>query len=158
MKELINQNLDVKNLKEHDSVFLHNPTKEDFEWKFNGEFYRIKAGDIKSFSKFVSFHLAKHLSTKMIEDEAYMGIPKKDLADIKAPIHSKISQLNVYDTTERRIALFKILQNEDLVSQVILTYPFKGFVGEMKFYEDFVKKFRGIKEENQDESKESNNL
>ena len=125
-------------LKEYDSVVINNPISEDFTQKFNGEPYTIKAGESKGFAKFVAFHLAKHLSTLIVESEAAKDITKKDLGDPRAAVHSKISQLQVHDTHERRIALYKILGDEDLVIQVISAYPFKGFIGEMEEYKKFV--------------------
>lgn len=136
----MNEGLTVRQLKEHDAIEMHNPTAEDFSWRFNGELYTILAGERKSFSKFVAFHLAKHLSTKMVVEDAEKGVSKKALEDRTNPIHSQISQLNVYDTPERRIALYKIFENRDLVESVILKYPFKGLIGDMKLYDIFIEK------------------
>lgn len=133
---MINEGLDVTHLKEHDSVFIKNPTSEDFSWKFNGEIYSLKKGDAKAFSKFVAFHLAKHLSTKMVVDSVHLTA--KQLENRNDPIHAKLSQLAVYDTHERRIALFKIFENSDLVVSCVSMYPFKGFLGDMQEYKDFV--------------------
>lgn len=138
----MNENLKASELKEHDSVFIKNPTSEDFSWKFNGELYTVGTGEEKAFSKFVSFHLAKHLSTQMIVEEATSGIKKKDLEDPKSPLHSQVSQLNIYDTPERRIALHKILNNEELVVAVISAYPFKGFVGDMDLYKKYLNELK----------------
>mgnify|MGYP001606124035 CR=1 FL=1 len=131
-------------LKEYDSVVINNPTSEDFTQRFNGEPYTIKAGESKGYAKFVAFHLAKHLSTRMIESEIMEEMTNKDLGDPRSAIHSKISQLQVHDTHERRIALYKILGDEDLVVQVISAYPFKGFIGEMEVYKSFVEKSKKI--------------
>lgn len=137
---LMNEGLDVSKLREHDAVFITNPTSEDFTHNFNGEPYTIKAGEVKSFSKFVTFHLAKHLSTKIITKDLEAKMTKKEREDRAAPIHGKIAQLNIYDTHERRIALYRILGNKDLAQMVIAQYPFKGFIGEMSEYEEFVRK------------------
>ncbi len=142
-ERLINENLDTKNLKEFDSIFIKNPTSEDFSWKFNGESYSIKAEETKSFSKFVALHLAKHLSTKMVVGTAEAKMTKKEREDVNNPIHGKITQLSVYDTTERRIALFQILENVDLVTQVMSLYPFKGFIGDMEEYKSFTEQYVG---------------
>ena len=53
---------------ELDTIVLTNPTSKDFTHNFNGEPYTINAGETKAFAKFVGYHLAKHLSTKMIEE------------------------------------------------------------------------------------------
>lgn len=139
---LINIGVRAAELKEHDAVLVKNPTSEDFSWKFNGELYTVKTKEIKSFSKFVALHLAKHLSTKMIVDEATEKMTKKEREDKNAPIHGKISQLGTYDTPERRIALFKILENIELAEYCVTLYPFKGFVGDMEIYKQFVENYK----------------
>lgn len=121
-------------------VEINNPTSEDFGWRWNGELYEIKSGETKGFAKPVAFHLAKHLSTKMISDEALKGVPKKDMDNPNAAIHVKVAQLNTYDTHERRIALYKILQDPEKVLEVIQRYPFKGFIGDMSLYQKVVEK------------------
>lgn len=123
---------------EFDSISLHNPTKEDFEWQYNGELFRIDAGEYKPFVRPVAFHLAKHLSTKMIIADAKKGIKPEQLLDQRNPVHLKVSQLQTYDTHERRIALFKLLGDIALVQECIQRYPFKGFIGEMELYKTFV--------------------
>ena len=122
------------------AIEITNPTPEDFTWNYNGEPYTIKANSSDIYAKPVAYHLAKHLSTKMIIDPLQEGMSKKDLADKNAPIHVKISQLSIYDTHERRIALYKILKKGDLVLDLITRYPFKGFIGEMSEYKTFVEK------------------
>lgn len=121
-------------------VSITNPTSDDFSWRYNGELYPIKAGEVMSFAKPVAYHLAKHLSTKMISDEALKGIAKKDMDNPNAAIHVKVSQLNTYDTHERRIALYQILKDTQKVLEVIQRYPFKGFIGDMALYQAFVEK------------------
>ena len=119
------------------SVEITNPTSEDFSWKYNGDTYSIAAGETKAFAKPVSFHLAKHLSTNMIVHEVKSKMTKKDIADPRSPHHVKVSQLTIYDTHERRIALFKILKDAQKVVEVISSYPFKGFIGDMDVYQKF---------------------
>lgn len=117
---------------ELDVVELINPTNEDFTWKYNGEPYTIGAGQKKSFAKFVGYHLAKHLSSKLMNDE----VSDADKLDPEKSL--ELAHRHVYDNPRRRIALYKILGNIETVQEVIKAYPFKGFVGEMKEYEDFV--------------------
>lgn len=121
-----------------ESVTITNPTSEDFTWRFNGTPYSLKEKETKAFAKPVAFHLAKHLSTKMIVDEASQLITKKDAENPNAAVHTKIAQLGTYDTHERRIALYKIFGDGSRVIEVIQRYPFKGFIGEMSLYQDFV--------------------
>ena len=124
---------------QYDSIEINNPTSEDFTWNYNGEPYTIKAGETKGFVTHVAFHLAKHLSTKMIQEDEKSKMTKKDRDNPNAGIHRKISQLAIYDTHERRTALYKILSNENLVIECLKRYPFKDFIGDMEIYKKFVK-------------------
>lgn len=123
-----------------ESVSITNPTAEDFAWRYNGTLYALKAKEAKAFARPVAYHLAKHLSTKMIVADAEGKMTKKDLENPNSALHVKASQLATYDTHERRIALFQILQDPNLVVDVIKRYPFKGFIGEMAEYEQYVAK------------------
>lgn len=125
---------------ELESVEITNPTSEDFTWRYNGSPYTIKAGERKAFAKPVAYHLAKHLSTKMIEQEAVSKMTKKDIENPNAAIHVKVAQLNTYDTHERRIALYQIFGDEKRTTDLITRYPFKGFIGDMEVYRSFVEK------------------
>lgn len=127
-------------LRENDSVAVFNPTQEDFTWNFNGEPYTIKAGETKSFGKFTAFHLAKHLSSKMIDVEFQAKIAKIKDRDLKRQAMGELSQSLVFDGPKRRIALYKILKDVLIVEQVIKSYPFKGWIGEMDEYKKFVDK------------------
>lgn len=119
---------------ELDTIVIHNPTDEDFTQGYNGEPYTILAGESKAFAKHVANHIAKHLSNKMID----AGFTKKQRKE--KPV--LISQSMVYDGPGRRIALFKILQDEDLVKHAIGAYPYKGFIGNMSDYEKFVEDWK----------------
>lgn len=136
---------------ELDAVQIKNPTLEDFTHNYNGEPYTIKVGETKSFAKYVAFHLAKHLSTKMIVEDLEKKATKKELEELQTKANSRlassIGQLNVYDSPERRIALYKMLGNKDLVQTVIKSYPFKGFVGEMATYDKFVEESNSLTKE-----------
>lgn len=130
---------------EFDSVTLTNPTSEDFSWRFNGELYTIKAKETKSFSKYCGFHLAKHLSTKMI-DEKNPQKNKKNATSQEINIEAiRHSQLLMYDNPQRRIALYEILGDVQLVQELLMVYPFKAFIGEMKEYEDYVNSVKSRK-------------
>lgn len=115
---------------ELDTIALTNPTSEDFSQRFNGEIYTLEANASKSFAQFVGFHIAKHLSQKMLKDEITPKMRKER--------PTLLSQRQVYDNPYLRIALFKIFSDVQLVQKLISIYPFKGFVGDMKLYEDFV--------------------
>lgn len=123
-----------------ESVELTNPTDADFTWRYNGIPYTILAKETKQFAKPVAYHLAKHLSTNMVTDELMKTATKKDMDNPNAAIHVKAAQLTTYDTHERRIALYKILKDESKVPAVVQRYPFKGFIGDMNIYQEFVQK------------------
>lgn len=125
-------------LRENDSVVITNPTSEDFTWSFNGEPYTIRAGESKGFGKFTAFHLAKHLSSKMIDVDFQVKIAKIKDKDLKRQAMGELSQSMVFDGPKRRIALYKILKDTHVVEQVIKSYPFKGWIGEMDEYKKFV--------------------
>ena len=128
------------------AVTIINPTSEDFTWQWNGEPYTVKARDSAGFAKPVAYHLARHLSTKMIVDEVKGKLTKKQIDNPRDPIHVKLSQLQVYDTPERRIALYKILGDEDKVMQLLMRYPYKGTIGELDEYKQYVEKEKSKKE------------
>ena len=129
-------------MQELEVINITNPTSKDFSWRYNGELFTIKSGETQAFAKPVGFHLAKHLSTQMICDEEMSKATAKELKDPQAGVHVKVSQLNAYDTHERRIALYKILGHEDKVIQVIMNYPFKGFIGDMDEFQRYVDKVK----------------
>jgi len=123
-----------------ESVNITNPTDADFTWRFNGTPYTILAKETKQFAKPVAYHLAKHLSIQMTVSDLMKTATKKDLDNPNAAIHVKVAQLSTYDTHERRIALYKILGDENRVTEAIQRYPFKGFIGDMNIYQEFVEK------------------
>ena len=122
----------IKHMAEFDSILLFNPIDEDFVHNFNGEPYTLPAKGSKAFSKFVAFHLAKHLATKLVTSEI-KEVDKKKNASIT-------TQRIVYDNPYLRIALYKILKDVKIVQEVVQAYPYKGFVGEMEIYQTFVEK------------------
>lgn len=134
-------------MKELESVIVTNPTSEDFTRRWNGEPYTIVAGETKGFAAPVSFHLAKHLSTSMLEKD--FPRKKKFLNEQEKNTESlKFSNLILFDNAKRRIALFKILNDVKMVMEVIAAYPFKGFMegeflGTMQEYKNFVKERGG---------------
>lgn len=125
------------------SVSITNPTGEDFTWNYNGEPYTVKAGEQAAFAKPVSYHLAKHLSTTMVVGELEKKMTKKDRETPNAAIHVKLSQLGVYDTPERRIALYQILGDPEMVMELVGRYFHKGSLGDMGVYKTHVEKQEG---------------
>ena len=127
-------------MQELEVIEIKNPTNKDFTHRYNGEPFTIKASETKSFAKPIAYHLAKHLSTRMVCDEVRSKAKKADVENPRHPMHVKVAQLSVYDTHERRIALYEILGDENRVVDLISKYPFKGFIGEMDVYREFVGK------------------
>lgn len=121
---------------ELDTIVLTNPTKADFTVRFNGEPYSIAAGAQKSFPQFLGFHIAKHLSDSMLA-EAVVKLKKENSEN---PYKPEVGQLLVYDNPKRRIALYQILGSKELVESCMNSYPFKGFIGIMQDYDDYVAK------------------
>ena len=117
---------------EFETIILYNPTSEDFIQRYNGEPYTIKTKETKAFAQFIGFHIAKHLATQMVKGTFTLkgrNDPKKTVT---------VTQHLVYDNPKLRIALYQILMDVELVQQVILLYPYKGFIGDMDEYKKFV--------------------
>lgn len=119
---------------EFDTTSIANPLKEDFAVNFNGERYEIGAGEKKSFPEFLAFHIAKHLSDKMLGDE----IEKVKKAEKENPFNPRVGQMLVYDNPQRRMRLYDILGSKEKVEACINAYPFKGFIGEISEYDEYV--------------------
>lgn len=121
-------------MSELETITIYNPLKENFSVNFNGEPYVVPSQTEKSYPQFLAFHIAKHLTDKMLE-EALVALKSKDE---KNPYKPLVGQLMVYDNPKRRIALYKVLRTKELVETCMNNYPFKGFVGEMREYDEFV--------------------
>ena len=117
-----------------DVITLFNPTAGDFIGTWNGEDYLLKADSSDSFSKYVGFHLATNLAKQMIND----SFTDEERSNVKKSV--LISQTLLYDNPKLRIALYRILRSIPLVQECIMAYPYKGFVGDMDEYKNFVKK------------------
>src|SRR3990172_4538648 len=59
-------------------IVITNPTSEDFSWRYNGELFTIKSNETRGYAKPVGFHLAKHLSTKIVVADAKKEMTKAD--------------------------------------------------------------------------------
>ena len=129
---------------ELDTLRLVNPTKKDFEVRFNGELYKVGAGEEKSYPEFLAFHIAKHLSDEMLRVE----IEKIRKQQSENPYRPQVGQLMVYDNAKRRIALYNILGSKTKVEDCIQSYPFKAFIGEMNEYDEYVAKVETVKTPN----------
>jgi hypothetical protein len=122
--------------KEHESIEITNPTKQDFTVNFNGEPYTLSAGDTNKYSRFLAFHLAKHLSTRMLEPEA-----TKLKEEFKESVYvPQVGTLMNHDNPSRRIALYDILGSKNEVENFFIAIPLKSFIGDMSKYDAYVAK------------------
>lgn len=140
-----------------DQIAICNPTDTDFEVKKDGEFYYLKKGEETIKPQHLARHMAKHLSDRMLLKDYYEYEAKVKRKKEVVPEPIKM-MMTMYDTPERRIALYKILKDRDEVEQIILSYPqFKtrinsdreiifSSVGDFEVYEDFIKVFEGKEE------------
>lgn len=121
---------------EFETVVITNPTKADFTARWNGELYTVKAGASKSYPMFLAFHIAKHLTTSMLEKEA--GKLREEFKEsVTVP---QVSTLMNHDNPSRRIALYDVLATRELVESFFIHNPFKSFVGDMSIYDKYVEK------------------
>lgn len=121
---------------ELDTVSVHNPLDHEFQVRFNGEIYTLPANSSRQYPQFLAFHIAKHLSDSMLRPEA----EKTRKSNKENPYNPALGQLIVYDNPKRRIALYDIFGSRELVDECIANYPFKGFIGEISEYEEYVAK------------------
>lgn len=125
---------------ELDTLVITNPTKEDFQFRFNGELYEpIPAGASKSYPGFLAFFAAKHLSEKMLQPERAKLIAAEEKAK-GSPYVPAVSVLMNHDNVPRRKALYAILGGRQLVENCIITMNLKSFIGEMSEYDEYVAK------------------
>ena len=123
---------------EFDTIPVTNPTKEDFTVNYNGEPYKLPKETTKEYPLHLAYHLAKKLSDTILNKEVEK-IKKKTKDGQNNPA---VSQLVIYDNPQRRIALYDILQSKDEVEACLnaFNYDLKGFIGEIKEYDDYVAK------------------
>lgn len=136
---------------EFDTILITNPTEESFSHRFNGELYTIPGESSKHFPTYLSFHLAKHLSDKILSEELLKLKKANEKSAERNSFNPKNAQLMVYDNPSRRIALYKILGSRELVQECIERLPLKPFVGEMSIYDEFVAKSEKKTKVNSDE-------
>ena len=120
---------------EYETINVRNPLKEAFSVNFNGEPYKLEAGEEKHFPKFLAFHIAKHLSNHIVGAEIIKLKAKKEYREVREnPLNS---QMMNYDNPKRRIALFDILKSKELVQECVSVSPLKGFIGDMAEYDTY---------------------
>ena len=125
---------------EFDTIPLFNPLTEQFMVRFNGEPYILQPKETTYFPKGLAFHIAKHLSERLLAPKQ-LSLKEKTGRE-ENPL---VGQLINYDNVDRRIALFDILGKVDVVESCIKACNLKGFIGNISEYDDYVSKKTGIK-------------
>ena len=110
-------------MSEFDTIFITNPTDEDFTWNYNGEPYTLKANVETQMPHFLARHLSKHLSDKILRSHFLKKVQKKRYKDNPALQDPEQYQYCMLDTHDRRIALYKILHSKEEVERTIKAYP-----------------------------------
>ncbi len=121
---------------EFETIEFTNPTKESFSVRFNGELYTVGAGETHSYPRFLAFHVAKHLSNKMLDKEA-AKLREQFKESVYVPQEATLMN---HDNPSRRIALYDILGSKVAVEECVTAIPFKAFIGEMSVYDSYVAK------------------
>jgi hypothetical protein len=122
---------------EYETIEITNPTKEDFSCRFNGEMYSLHAGASRSYPRFLAFHIAKHLSNRMLQGE--MDKLQKKHGETN-PFVPQIGILMNHDNPQRRAVLFDIFGSKEGVESCLAQLQFKSFVGDMSEYDAYVSK------------------
>lgn len=94
----------------------------------------LKAGATRSYPMYVAFHLAKHLTNKMLGKEAAV-LREQYKESVYVPQEATLMN---HDNPSRRIALYDVLGNKEAVQEFFLRVPLKAFVGDMTIYDRHV--------------------
>lgn len=121
---------------EFETIEIKNPTDEDFTARYNGEPYKILAGETKPYPYRIAYHIAKQLSDKILGKEV-VELKKKNKTGQPNPA---LSQLLIYDNSKRRIALYDVLGSRDEVEECVIAfnYSLRGFIGDFTEYDEYV--------------------
>ena|SRR3990167_530656 len=129
---------------ELDTIYIKNPLNEVFPIRFNGEEYKLEAGEEKLLAHMLARHFAKHISDKICA-EAFTKMKQTAEKKKEAIPDSRKTMMVMYDNPQRRIALYDCLHSKEEVEKTIKAFPqFKAsetkfnFIGEMKVYDDYV--------------------
>ena len=129
---------DREGLDSLNTISIKNPLKEDFSCRYNGELYTLKTKEEKSYPLFLALHIAKKLSDLILSDEA-----KKIKVGVKPtdnPFNPAKVQFVNYDNPRRRIILYDLLGDKNIVEKCIKSFNFKDFIGDISEYDDYVAK------------------
>lgn len=135
-------------MSELDQIYVENPFDEDYILRYNGEAYKLGPHEGRAMAQHLARHFAKHMSDKLCAEDFVKAKTKFEKNGKKMPDPLK-TQITMFDSPERRIALFKCLRNKDEVLATLLAYPqFKAeltpegkvynLTGDPKKYEDFI--------------------
>ena len=122
---------------ELDTIEIINPLDEEFVVRYNGEPYKLASKATGFYPTFLAIHIAKHISDKMLSDKKEKLRKKHGKEN---PFVPQTSTLFNYDNPERRIALYEVFRDKDLVQKAIENSNLKGFVGDMAEYDAYVAK------------------
>lgn len=120
---------------ELDTCSIKNPSKEDFSARFNGELYTVRAGESKTYPKYLVYHLAKHLSNQLMDKEVRVLIAQYEK---DSPYVPQVGALMNHDNPTRRKYLYDILGSKAEVESCLQQLQFKSFIGEMREYDKYV--------------------
>lgn len=134
---------------ELDTIEINNPSDSDFTHLYNGQPYTIGQGESKYYPKHLAFHLAHHLSKRMVYEDFKSKVPKKKLEEPNSRETAQLAQLTVFDSPARRIALYKILKGKEYIEPILQLYHVGAHIGDMAEFDEFV-----AKEAKKKESKE----
>lgn len=125
---------ELENVSALETVPVYNPKNEEFSVRFNGELFKLAPKSSRHYPRFLAFHIAKHLSSLMLAPLVEKAIKKSGTN----PFAPDVTRLTVHDNPERRIALYDILQDKNLVEACIGSTSLKPFIGNMAEYDDYV--------------------
>jgi hypothetical protein len=80
---------------EFETIEVKNPTDKDFTARYNGEPYKILAGETKQYPYRIAYHIAKQLSDEILGKEV-VELKKKNKTGQPNPA---LSQLLIYDNS-----------------------------------------------------------
>lgn len=120
---------------ELDTCTIRNPLTIDFSARYNGELYTVRAGETKTYPKYLVYHLAKHLSNQMLDKEVRELIK---IYEKESPYVPQVGALMNHDNPTRRRYLYDILQSKSEVESCLKQLEFKSFIGDMREYDSYV--------------------
>ncbi len=137
---------EIEKRSEFDTLEVYNPMDVEFVCRFNGELYKLGAKSSKTYPQFLAFHIAKHLSDKLLEPELLALKRKNDESKRPTAYNPRNAQLIIYDNVSRRKTLYNVFRDKELALLCIKQFPFKDFIGNVAEWEEYVLKAETPKE------------